>query len=132
MKRVISDTKHPVKLWCDDIESEAMEQIRNVAKLPFIFKHVAVMPDVHAGKGSTIGTVIATQGAVVPSVVGVDIGCGMAAVKLPFKADRLGGNGTMADLRHSIERSVPVGFHRNTVITFHLSATKNISLKGGM
>lgn len=101
----------PIKIWTADVESEALEQLRNVATLPFIFKHVAVMPDVHAGKGCTIGTVIATKGAVCPAAVGVDIGCGMAALKLDgVKAEDLGD---LAKLRHQIERSIPVGFYEN-------------------
>lgn len=106
MKRVINDTKNPIKVWASDLEASAEIQVRNVATLPFIHRHVAVMPDAHAGKGSTIGTVIATDGAVLPAAVGVDIGCGMSAVKFPFKADVIPN---LKDLRHSIERSVPTG-----------------------
>jgi hypothetical protein len=73
-------------------EDMAMDQIRNMASMPFIHKHVAVMPDAHAGKGSTVGTVIATKGAVIPAAVGVDIGCGMMAVRLSIKADVLPDN----------------------------------------
>lgn len=111
MRKVISDTKHPIKLWLSDIEDSAEQQVRNLATLPFIFRHVAVMPDAHAGKGSTVGTVIATKGAIIPATVGVDIGCGMCAVELPFNIDQLGGDKKLSELRHSIERSVPVG-HR--------------------
>lgn len=93
--------------WCPDIELEAAKQVENVSKMPFIFKHVAVMPDAHHGKGSTVGTVIATKGAIIPAAVGVDIGCGMMAAKLPFKIDAFTN---LAKLRASIERSVPVGF----------------------
>src|SRR5690349_10326987 len=87
---VISGGKVPVKVWAKDLENEAYQQVRNMALLPFIHKHVAVMPDAHAGKGSTVGTVIATRGAIIPAAIGVDIGCGMCAVKLPFKVDRFG------------------------------------------
>lgn len=103
-------TRHPenkILSWCPDIEAEAKIQVENVSKLPFIFKHVAVMPDAHAGKGSTVGTVIATKGAIIPACVGVDIGCGMMAAKIPFKIDAFTD---LAKLRASIERSVPVGF----------------------
>lgn len=93
--------------WCPDIEPEAQKQVENVSKMPFIFKHVAVMPDAHHGKGSTVGTVIATKGAIIPACVGVDIGCGMMAAKLPFKIDAFSD---LPKLRASIERSVPVGF----------------------
>src|SRR6201984_2231084 len=68
----------------NSIEPEAQQQILNTAKMPFIFKHVAVMPDCHYGKGATVGTVLATNGAVIPAAVGVDIGCGMIAVKTPL------------------------------------------------
>src|SRR5262245_16332118 len=69
----------PVKAWTRGVpvEDQAREQLRNVASLPFVFKHVAVMPDVHWGMGATVGSVIATKGAIVPAAVGVDIGCGM-------------------------------------------------------
>lgn len=99
----------PIKIWSKEIESEAASQLLNTARLPFVFKHVAVMPDVHAGKGSTIGTVIATKGAICPATVGVDIGCGMMAVKTSLNADKV--QDKIKEIRHSIERSVPVGFN---------------------
>ncbi len=89
----------------EEIEKEAQEQIKNTASMPFIFRHVAVMPDCHYGKGSTVGTVLATQGAIIPAAVGVDIGCGMIAVKTNLKKEQLGD---LAKLRASIERSVPM------------------------
>jgi tRNA-splicing ligase RtcB len=116
--RVISETKVPIKIWASDLESEAEQQLRNLATLPFIFKHVAVMPDAHAGKGSTVGTVIATKGAIIPAAVGVDIGCGMCAVKLPFGIDRFE---RLPELRHSIERSVPVGREGNREISIRVT-----------
>lgn len=119
--RVISDTKNPVKIWASELEVEAEEQVRKVASLPFIFKHVALMPDAHAGKGSTIGTVIATRGAIIPACVGVDIGCGMCAVKLPLKIDQLGGDERIKELRSNIERSVPVGRMGNLRISGQVS-----------
>lgn len=109
IQQVLSTTRVPVKIWTDSVEEQALGQLKNTANLPFVFKHVAVMPDVHYGKGATIGSVLATKGAIVPSAVGVDIGCGMCAVKLPFSVDRLGGDAALAELRDSIERSVPVG-----------------------
>ena len=115
MIKVISDTKKPVKIWASDLEPEAEAQVRNMGNLPFIHSHVAVMPDAHAGKGSTVGTVIATNGAIIPAAVGVDIGCGMMAAKLPFTADRLPSD--LSPLRHSIERSVPTGFNSNKGLT---------------
>lgn len=89
----------------ETIEPEALEQIHNTASMPFVFKHVAVMPDTHYGKGSTVGTVLPTKGAIIPAAVGVDIGCGMIAVKTSLKGDQLGD---LALLRHSIERSIPM------------------------
>lgn len=117
MKRVISDTRVPIKIWTEDIEAESEKQLRNLANMPFIYKHLAVMPDVHAGKGSSVGTVIATQGAIIPAACGIDIGCGMCALKLPFKVDLLGGSEKLAALRHSIERSIPTGMNSNKVTT---------------
>lgn len=117
MKKVISDTRKPIKIWATDLEAEAEQQVRNLAGLPFIHSHVAVMPDAHAGKGSTVGTVIATQGAIIPAAVGVDIGCGMCAVKLPFTVEALGGDERLKELRHSIERAVPVGHNANKLVT---------------
>ncbi len=101
----------PVKVWTDRIEPEAMAQLKNTASLPFVFKHVAAMPDVHLGIGATVGSVVATMGAVCPAAVGVDIGCGMMARKTAVPADRLDGEG-LKKLRHSIEREIPVGFQQ--------------------
>lgn len=114
MHRVISDTNVPIKIWATDLEEEAEKQVRNVAGLPFIFKHVAVMADAHAGRGSTVGTVIATKGAIIPAACGVDIGCGCASLRLPFKVDDLK---ELGKLRQSIERSVPVGRNNNHQLT---------------
>lgn len=106
------EAKVPVKIWTDQVEPDAMKQLVNIASLPFVFKHVAVMPDVHLGKGATVGSVIATSGAVIPAAVGVDIGCGMSAVKL--RAARAGNlDGRLTELRRSIERAIPVGFNEN-------------------
>ncbi len=83
--------------------------LRNVSRLPCLFKHIALMPDAHLGIGSLVGSVIATKDAVIPATVGVDIGCGMMAVKTPFESGIL--DGKMKALRHSIERTIPVGFN---------------------
>jgi tRNA-splicing ligase RtcB len=99
-----------IKMWEPSgypFEDMAMEQIRQCASMPFIHKHVAVMPDAHAGKGSTVGTVIATKGAVIPAAVGVDIGCGMMAVRLDIKSDVLPDN--LFAARSAIEAAVPHG-----------------------
>ncbi|NCH70073.1 RtcB family protein [Cronobacter dublinensis] len=99
----------PVKMWTHGVpvEPEAREQLLKTAKMPFIFKHLAVMPDVHLGKGSTIGSVIPTKGAIIPAAVGVDIGCGMIAVRTSLVARDLPDN--LSGLRSAIERAVPHG-----------------------
>ena len=84
---------------------------KNVASLPFIFKHVALMPDVHLGKGALVGSVVATKDAVVPAAVGVDIGCGMCAIQTPFKVSQL--DGKSKKIRQDIETAIPVGFNQN-------------------
>jgi len=91
------------------VEPEALKQIENTASMPFIFKHVAVMPDCHYGKGATVGTVLATRGAIIPAAVGVDIGCGMVAVKTPFRRDAFK---EPAALRADIERRIPMSVAR--------------------
>src|SRR5437762_12915564 len=108
IQRVISDAGAPVKIWTSDVEEQAEQQLRNIAGLPFIFHHIAVMPDVHFGKGATVGSVIATKGAVIPAAVGVDIGCGMAAVRTNLTSFDF-GDGVAAKLRNAIERGVPAG-----------------------
>ena len=74
------------------IEPQALAQIENISKMPFIFRHIAVMPDCHFGLGATVGSCIPTRGAIIPAAVGVDIGCGMIAVKTPLKGDDLPTN----------------------------------------
>lgn len=99
----------PVKAWTRGVpvEDVAREQLRNTASLPFVFKHVAVMPDVHWGMGATVGSVIATKGAIVPAAVGVDIGCGMVATQLALTASELPDN--LLSVRTAIEAAVPHG-----------------------
>jgi RNA-splicing ligase RtcB len=99
----------PIKAWVRDVEFEpkAKLQVENVAKLPFIHKHVAVMPDVHYGLGATVGSVIATKGAIIPAAVGVDLGCGVIATRTGLTASQLPDN--LAALRSAIEKAVPHG-----------------------
>ncbi len=111
IKMVLSDQRVPVKIWTDTVEAQALSQLRNAARLPFVFKHVAAMPDVHLGIGATVGSVIATKGAICPAAVGVDIGCGMMAVRTNLTASQLPDS--LEGLRHSIERSIPLGFEHN-------------------
>lgn len=103
----------PIKAWIKGVplEDAARQQLTNVAQLPFIHKHIAVMPDVHWGMGATVGSVIATKGAVVPAAVGVDIGCGMMAVQTTIRAEHLPDN--LLSLRNRIEAAVPHGRTNN-------------------
>ncbi|MCL7424091.1 RtcB family protein [Streptomyces sp. YS415] len=100
--------KVPIRMWTDPatVEDVALQQLRNVATLPWI-KGLAVMPDVHYGKGATVGSVIAMQGAVCPAAVGVDIGCGMSAVRTSLTVNDLPGD--LSRLRSKIEQAIPVG-----------------------
>lgn len=101
--------RSPIKTWTNGvlIEDQAFQQLKNISSLPFIHKHVAAMPDVHWGRGATIGSVIATKGAIVPAAVGVDLGCGMMAVKTTLTANDLPDS--LGHIRAAIERSVPHG-----------------------
>ena len=99
----------PIELWApiEEVDSQVITQLKNVAALPWVAHHVAVMPDVHLGKGATVGSVIAMRGAVAPAAVGVDIGCGMAAVKTSLMAKDLPDD--LRKLRLAIEDAIPVG-----------------------
>jgi len=98
----------PVHIYTDDIDHAALQQLLNIASLSIVHPHVAAMPDVHAGIGATVGSVIPTQSAIIPAAVGVDIGCGMNAVRTTLTASQLPDN--LARLRSAIEAAVPVGF----------------------
>jgi len=106
---VFETAGRPVKAWVDGVEFDAgaRRQVENIASLPFIHEHVAVMPDVHVGKGATVGSVIPTIGAIVPAAVGVDIGCGMIAQKLTLRAEDLPTD--LRRVRDAIEKVIPVG-----------------------
>lgn len=107
---VVLDATHaPVKAWTRGVpvEQAAVDQLKNLASMPFIHKHVAVMPDVHKGIGATVGSVVATSGAIIPAAVGVDIGCGMVALKTRLTGSDLPDN--LAGVRNAIERVVPHG-----------------------
>src|SRR5437773_4183161 len=99
----------PIKAWTKGVqlEDQARQQLLNVAQLPFIFKWVAAMPDVHWGVGATVGSVIPTKGAIIPAAVGVDIGCGMMAVQTDLNARDLPDN--LHAIRTAIEKAVPHG-----------------------
>src|SRR5262245_6059356 len=99
----------PIKAWTRGlpIEASARRQLENVARLPIVFRHVAVMPDVHYGIGATVGSVVPTEGAIIPAAVGVDIGCGMMAVETTLGAAQLPDS--LKALRSAIEQAVPHG-----------------------
>lgn len=98
----------PVKVWTRDIDLASIEQLRNVARLQFVFHHIAAMPDVHAGMGATIGSVIATKGAVIPAAVGVDVGCGMLAVPTNLMKEEFNDRALEVLMKEILNR-VPVG-----------------------
>ena len=103
-----------VKMWVGDmtVEDAALKQIRNISALPILAGHMAIMPDVHMGKGATVGSVIPTRSAIIPAAVGVDIGCGMAAVMTNLTASDLPES--LFSLRNAIEKAVPVGFNEHS------------------
>ena len=108
--KVITSERIPIKMWLNDIEDKALEQSTNLAKLPFSFHHIAIMPDAHPGYGMPIGGVMATEGVVVPNAVGVDIGCGMCAVRTSLqKYDSVSLKQVMGIIRERI----PVGFNHH-------------------
>jgi RNA-splicing ligase RtcB len=114
------DARVPVKIWTEDVDENSILQLQNTAAMPFVFHHVAAMPDVHLGIGATVGSVIATKGAICPAAVGVDIGCGMMAALTNIPVSAL--EGKLPQLRHAIERGVPVGFQDHRTPTEHGSA----------
>lgn len=118
MKTVIAneDLNVPIKMWLDkpnegalSIEEGALEQAKNLARLPFVFKHVAIMPDSHVGYGMPIGGVLATKNAIVPNAVGIDIGCGLCSLKTSLTVDEL-NKSTLKKIMGGIRKRVPVGF----------------------
>lgn len=113
----------PVKIFTSDIDPGAIQQLKNIAALPFIHSHIAAMPDVHLGIGATVGSVIPARGAIIPAAVGVDIGCGMNAVRLSLTASQLPDNPKA--LRTAIEKAVPVGFGQHKY-----EAVKSSTLQG--
>jgi tRNA-splicing ligase RtcB len=103
--------------WASVLDTGTLEQAKRTAELPFIYPHIALMPDAHLGKGATVGSVIPTLGAIIPAAVGVDIGCGMIAVRTQFTADDVRRRGDLSTLREAIERSIPLsaGKYNNAV-----------------
>lgn len=110
-----------------EIEEAALKQLRNIASLPFVHPHgVAAMPDVHHGMGATVGSVIATQGAIIPAAVGVDIGCGMMAIKLAGATVNDVDERKLTKIFHEIERAIPVGFDRHKPNQHNMKMSKDL------
>ncbi len=130
VEQVLQGGHVPVHLYTGDVDSRALDQLKNLAQLPFVHHHIAAMPDVHAGIGATVGSVIPTQGALIPAAVGVDIGCGMNAVRLSLSASQLPDN--LKSLRGAIERVVPVGFsaHRDPAVKASTLRALEVGLDG--
>ena len=118
---------YPVKIFTHDIDHGALDQLKNLAQLPIIHSHIAAMPDVHRGIGATVGSVIPTVSAIIPAAVGVDIGCGMMAVKLSINSSQLPDQ--LRDLRLAIERAVPVGQRAHKQIAIRDSACKQLQAR---
>jgi tRNA-splicing ligase RtcB len=115
MKKVIfhnQENEVPAKLWLDNIEESALAQITNLQNLPFAFKHIAIMPDCHTGYGMPIGGVLATHQVIIPNAVGVDIGCGMCAIKTSLKSEQLDKN-ILTKIIDKIREIIPVGFNHH-------------------
>lgn len=109
----------PIKIYTTDIDQGALQQLRNLAQLEFVHSHIAVMPDVHVGIGATVGSVIPTKSAIIPAAVGVDIGCGMNAVRLSLSASDLPDS--LKTLRLAVEQQVPVGFNMHKQVQAKMS-----------
>lgn len=125
LNRSGKDGASPVKIFTDQVEHYALDQLKNISKLPIIHSHIAAMPDVHCGVGATVGSVIPTVSAIIPAAVGVDIGCGMNAVRLSVKSSQLPDN--LKPLRLGIERVIPVGMRRHKRISARESTCKQIA-----
>ena len=125
VQTVISKGKVPVKIYTDDIEHQAMQQLYNLSQMSFVHSHIAAMPDVHFGRGATVGSVIPCKGAIIPAAVGVDIGCGMNAMRLSIKADQLPDS--LRSARSAIEKAIPVGFDRHKTDRAKASTIRGLS-----
>ena len=112
--KIISTENIPIKMWLNDIEEGALTQAKNLANLPFAFKHISIMPDSHQGYGMPIGGILATKKVIIPNAVGVDIGCGMCAVKTPWKIDDIDTN-TIKKIMGKIREEIPVGFSHHSI-----------------
>jgi len=112
MQKIINTENIPIKLWLNDVEEDALKQAQNLANLPFAFRHIALMPDTHVGYGMPIGGVLATNNVIIPNAVGVDIGCGMCAVKTNVNVDEISRE-QLIKIMDGIRQLVPLGFNRH-------------------
>lgn len=112
IKKTINSERIPIKLWLSEVEDGALKQAKNIANLPFSFRHIAIMPDCHEGFGMPIGGVLATSGVIIPNAVGVDIGCGMCAIKTSLPDI---GKDVLKKVVGEVKQSIPLGFkhHKN-------------------
>jgi len=108
MKQVITTERIPIKMWLHDIDEQAMQQAKNIANLPFAFSHICLMPDTHVGYGMPIGGVFASKNVIIPNAVGVDIGCGMCAVKTNIQADSLSKK-QITSMFSDVRKAIPLG-----------------------
>ena len=100
--------------WASIADQETLDQVERISWMPFVEPHVALMPDAHLGKGAAVGSVIPTRGAVIPSAVGVDLGCGMVAVRTQWTEDQVRARGALSELRENIEARVPMSAGKYT------------------
>ncbi|MFA5713823.1 MAG: RtcB family protein [Bacteroidales bacterium] len=112
MRKIITSERIPIKMWLEDIDEDSLQQAKNLANLPFAFKHIALMPDTHLGYGMPIGAVLATKGAIIPNAVGVDIGCGMCAVESNIESSSLSKK-ELISIIDNIKKIVPLGFRHH-------------------
>jgi tRNA-splicing ligase RtcB len=108
--QVITSERVPILIWSKDPDPKAVDQLKNMANMLFVFHHVAAMPDIHPGLGATVGSVVATKGAIIPAAVGVDLGCGMKAYNTGIKAEEM--KPKVVEIYESIKRAIPVGFNK--------------------
>lgn len=112
MEKVIVSERIPIKIWMNSVDEKTLQQATNLANLPFAFKHISLMPDAHSGYGMPIGGVLATDGVIVPNAVGVDIGCGMCAVKTSLNAAKV-SKSKWGEIVDEIRKRIPVGFEHH-------------------
>ena len=113
--KVFTDCRIPIKMWADKIDELALQQAQNLASLPFAYSHIALMPDVHCGLGMPIGGVLATKGIVVPNAVGVDIGCGMCAIKTSLRVEDVDRK-RIVKVLELIRQAIPLGFDHHKAL----------------